>query len=76
MKESIRFFKMTLHKEYRLLRGWIDPSGPAASALEQGVAEEETRDETAAARGRKRGQSVAVAEVLSPPRPDRISCIK
>lgn len=67
---------MTLTQEYRLLWGWIDPSGLVASALEQGVAEEETHDETAAARGRERGRSVAAADVPSPPRPDQISCIK
>ena len=42
---------MTLTQECRLLWGWVDPSGLAASALEQGVAEEETPDETAAAGG-------------------------
>lgn len=52
-----KIFQDDFTQEYRLLQGWIDPSGPAASALEQGVAEEETRDETetAAARGEEKG---------------------
>ena len=62
MKKSTRFLKVTLHKNYRLSRGWKDPAGPAASALEQGLAEKETIEETAATRGRKRCQSVTMAK--------------